>query len=135
MNALERWAKLAKIENALARKTWQASPPEPPKASPMKRRNAVNVKPKIREEIVNRFNSGQGENTIAAKMRVSLHSVRITLSEEGLKPFPKRDLPRTALKIHDRLVDGFTHQKIAEEIGISRQAVSDYVKRYGLTLW
>lgn len=135
MKALARWKRLAKAENALARKTWNTSIPDTPKSSPMKRRNAVNVDPKTRDAIVSRFNSGQGENSISAAMRISLHSVRITLAEEGLKPFPKRDLPRTALKIHDRLVDGLTHQKISEEIGISRQAVSDYVKRYGLSLW
>jgi DNA-binding NarL/FixJ family response regulator len=69
------------------------------------------------------------------KLEISKYALARVLAQEGLKEFPKKELPRKARLILQMLQEGMSQTSIARELGISRQAVKDWIVRYGLGKW
>ena len=86
-------------------------------------------------EAVQRFRAGDKFHYIMQDLKMSKYALSRILAAEGLKKFPPRDLPKKAKIIRDMLRLGMKQHQIAAELHISRQAVTDWIKRYGIDKW
>ena len=122
--------KFAQIENERAAKTWGADIPK--QKTQNGGREAKDVTIQQRAQIVLRFKAGQSLNKIIEKLDISKYAVARVLAQEGLKEFPQKEMPRKARLISQMLQEGMSQTSSARELGISRQAVKDWIVRYGL---
>lgn len=126
--------KFARIESARASRVWDMGSMEyDPKSNCQNGgRKAKPISEQTYNEAVERYKSGQKPSRIIRELQISKYALSRILAAEGLKAYPERELPQRARIIRDMLKEGMTTQKIADSMGITRQAVSDWIKRYGI---
>jgi len=125
--------RFAQIENERAAKMWSVD------IAGQKVQNggreAKEVTVQQRAQAILRFKAGQSLNKIMERLEISKYALARVLAQEGLKEFPKKEMPRKARLILQMLQEGMSQTAIANELGISRQAVKDWIVRYGLGKW
>lgn len=128
--------KFAAIENTRANKVWGA---DIGGNARQRIQNGGRTPDPISEQTYNEavrlYKSGGKFCHIMRDLELSKYALSRILAEEGLREFPMRDLPKKAREIREMLKMGMKHNQIAAELRISRQGVSDWVKRYGLNKW
>ena len=127
--------KFAKMENARANKLWGLDVVTGRQRVQNGGRQPEPISDERHNEAAQRFRDGETFHEIMLDMKLSKYALARILAAEGLKKFPSRDLPKKAKIIRDMLRDGEKLNDIAAHLCISRQAVSDWIKRYGLAKW
>jgi DNA invertase Pin-like site-specific DNA recombinase len=122
--------KFAQIENERAAKMWNIDIAKQKVQNGGREAKEVTVQQ--RAQAILRFKAGQSLNKIMERLEISKYALARVLAQEGLKEFPEKEMPRKARLISQMLQDGMSQTAIARELGISRQAVKDWIVRYGL---
>ena len=122
--------KFAQIENERASKMWNVDIAKQKVQNGGREAKEVTVQQ--RAQAILRFKAGQSLNKIMERLEISKYALARVLAQEGLKEFPQKELPRKARLILQMLQEGMSQTAIANELGISRQAVKDWIVRYGL---
>ena len=125
--------KFAQIENERASKMWNVDIAKQKVQNGGREAKEVTVQQ--RAQAILRFKAGQSLNKIMERLDISKYALARVLAQEGLKEFPQKELPRKARLILQMLQEGMSQTAIANELGISRQAVKDWIVRYGLGKW
>jgi DNA invertase Pin-like site-specific DNA recombinase len=125
--------KFAQIENERAAKMWNIDIAKQKVQNGGREAKEVTVQQ--RAQAILRFKAGQSLNKIMERLEISKYALARVLAQEGLKEFPEKEMPRKARLISQMLQDGMSQTAIANELGISRQAVKDWIVRYGLGKW
>ena len=126
--------KFAAIENKRAQKVWGLDVASR-KAMRAGGRPPKEVTPRQRSQAAMRWKAGHTFTSIMKSLDLSKYALSRVLAQEGLRPFPERDVPVKAAEIRTMLHNGMKLGDIAYEMKISRQAVSDCINRYGLDKW
>ena len=127
--------KFAAMENKRASKVWGMETANSKQRVQGGGRQPAEISPETHAEAARRFRAGDKFHHIMQDLKLSKYALSRILAAEGLKQFPAVDLPRKARIIRDMLRDGRKMSDIAAELRISRQAVSDWVRRYGIDKW
>ena len=122
--------RFAQIENERAAKMWNVDIAKQKVQNGGREAKEVTVQQ--RAQAILRFKAGQSLNKIMERLEISKYALARVLAQEGLKEFPEKEMPRKARLISQMLQDGMSQTAIANELGISRQAVKDWIVRYGL---
>jgi DNA invertase Pin-like site-specific DNA recombinase len=122
--------KFAQIENERAAKMWNIDIAKQKVQNGGREAKEVTVQQ--RAQAILRFKAGQSLNKIMERLEISKYALARVLAQEGLKECPEKEMPRKARLISQMLQDGMSQTAIARELGISRQAVKDWIVRYGL---
>ena len=122
--------KFAQIENERAAKMWNVDIAKQKVQNGGREAKEVTVQQ--RAQAILRFKAGQSLNKIMERLEISKYALARVLAQEGLKEFPEKEMPRKARLISQMLQEGMSQTAIARELGISRQAVKDWIVRYGL---
>ena len=125
--------KFAQIENERASKMWNVDIAKQKVQNGGREAKEVTVQQ--RAQAILRFKAGQSLNKIMERLEISKYALARVLAQEGLKEFPEKEMPRKARLILQMLQEGMSQTAIANELGISRQAVKDWIVRYGLGKW
>ena len=127
--------KFAAMENNRATKVWGMETATGKQAVQNGGRQPVEIDPKAHAEAARRFRAGDKFHHIMQDLKLSKYALSRILAAEGLRRFPAGDLPKKARIIRDMLRDGEKLNDIAAHLKISRQAVSDWIRRYGIDKW
>lgn len=127
--------KFATMENKRASKVWGMETANSQQRVQGGGRQPVEINPKQHAEAARRFRAGDKFHHIMQDLKLSKYALSRILAAEGLRQFPAVDLPRKARIIRDMLRNGEKLNDIAAELRISRQAVSDWIRRYGIDKW
>jgi DNA-binding NarL/FixJ family response regulator len=127
--------KFAVMENNRATKVWGMETATGKQAVQNGGRQPVEIDPKAHAEAARRFRAGDKFHHIMQDLKLSKYALSRILAAEGLRRFPSGDLPKKARIIRDMLRDGEKMSDIAAHLKISRQAVSDWIRRYGIDKW
>ena len=132
---IQHMPKFAKIENARATKVWGMETATGKQRVQNGGRQPDPISDEKYHEAAQRYREGITFQAIMEDMKISKYALSRILAAEGLRKFPAGDLPKKARIIRDMLRDGEKLNDIAAHLKISRQAVSDWVKRYGIDKW
>lgn len=127
--------KFAKMENARAIKVWGMDTANGKQLVQNGGRQPEPISEDRYNEAAQRYRSGQKFKQITDEMKISKYALSRILAAEGLRRFPAGDLPKKAKIIRKMLREGEKLNDIAAHLSISRQAVSDWIKRYGIDKW
>jgi hypothetical protein len=127
--------KFAAMENKRASKVWGMETANSKQRVQGGGRQPVEINPETHAEAARRFRAGDKFHHIMQDLKLSKYALSRILAAEGLRQFPAVDLPRKARIIRDMLRNGEKLNDIAAELRISRQAVSDWIRRYGIDKW
>ena len=127
--------KFATMENKRASKVWGMETANSEQRVQGGGRQPVEINPETHAEAARRFSAGDKFHHIMQDLKLSKYALSRILAAEGLRQFPAVDLPRKARIIRDMLRNGEKLNDIAAELRISRQAVSDWIRRYGIDKW
>lgn len=127
--------KFAAMENNRASKVWGMETATGKQAVQNGGRQPVEIDPKAHAEAARRFRAGDKFHHIMQDLKLSKYALSRILAAEGLRRFPAGDLPKKARIIRDMLREGEKLNDIAAHLKISRQAVSDWIRRYGIDKW
>jgi DNA-binding NarL/FixJ family response regulator len=127
--------KFADMENKRATKVWGMETATGKQAVQNGGRQPVEIDPEQHAEAARRFRAGDKFHHIMQDLKLSKYALSRILAAEGLRQFPAGDLPKKARIIRDMLRKGAKLSDIAAHLKISRQAVSDWIRRYGIDKW
>lgn len=127
--------KFAAMENKRATKVWGMETATGKQTVQNGGRQPVEIDPKAHAEAARRFRAGDKFHHIMQDLKLSKYALSRILAAEGLRRFPAGDLPKKARIIRDMLREGQKLNDIAAHLKISRQAVSDWIRRYGIDKW